>query len=151
MNVGQICSRGVVSVQEGASVTEVAQLMRDRSVGAIVVVGTSTGQPLARGIITDRDIMRAQLERAVDLSARAAFDIMTADPLVLPADTDIDDAMDRMLMHGVRRAPVVDIHGALIGLISTDDLISQVARELGSLARLLEFQPVVERISASLP
>lgn len=151
MNVGQVCSRGVVSVQEGATVTEVAQLMRDRNVGAIVVVGTRTGQPVARGIITDRDIVRAQLERTVDLSGRAAFDIMTADPLVLEEDTDVTDAMDRMLEHGVRRAPVIDSHGALIGLVSTDDLISQVARELGSLARLLEMQPAVERISVSLP
>jgi CBS domain containing-hemolysin-like protein len=76
---------------------------------------------------------------------------MTADPLLLPEDTDLDEAMNRMLLQGVRRAPVIDAHGSLIGLISTDDLILQMARELGSLARLLELQPAVERISASLP
>jgi CBS domain-containing protein len=150
MNVGQVCSRGVVSVQEGATVTEVAQLMRSRNVGAIVVVETRTGQPVARGIITDRDIVRAQLEHALDLSELAAFGIMTVDPLLLPEDTDIDEAMNRMLLHGVRRAPVIDTHGSLVGLISTDDLVSQMARELASLARLLELQPAVERISASL-
>mgnify|MGYP001548399135 CR=1 FL=1 len=151
MNIGQICSRGIVSVQEGATVSEVAQLMRSHNVGAIVVVGTRTGQPVARGIITDRDIIRAQLEHTMDLSGLAAFGIMTADPLVLGEDTGVDDAMEMMLQHGVRRAPVTDLHGSLIGLISTDDLIAQVARELGSLARLLELQPTVERISASLP
>ncbi len=150
MNVGQFCSRRVVSVQEGDSVADVALLMRDRNVGAIVVVGTRAGRTAALGIITDRDIVRAQLDRAVDLSGRAAFDIMTPDPLVLREDTDLDDAMDSMLLRGVRRAPIVDVHGALVGLISTDDLVSQVARELGSLARLLEVQPVAERISASL-
>ena len=149
MNVGQFCSRGVVSAQESATVAQVAQLMRDHNVGAIVVVGSRSDQPTALGIITDRDIVRTQLEHASDLAGRAAFDIMTADPLVLREDTDIDDALDRMLLRGVRRAPVINVHGALIGLLSTDDLISQVARVLGSLARLLEVQPAVEHMSTS--
>jgi CBS domain-containing protein len=123
--------------------------MRDRHVGAIVIMGTRADRSVAVGIITDRDIVRAQLERAVDLSGLAAFEIMSGDPLVLREDTEFADAIDRMLMRGVRRAPVVDTRGALVGLISTDDLVAQLARELGSLARLLAMQPTVEALSAS--
>ena len=149
MNVRQLCTRGVVTAAEGSTIAEVAQLMCNEHVGAIVVVGRrgATTQPL--GIITDRDIVRAQLERAVDLSGLAAFDIMTGDPLVLKAQTDFKDALDQMLLRGVRRAPVVDAQGCPGGLISMDDLLAQLARELGSLAQLLAMQPTIEGLIAS--
>lgn len=149
MKVSQLCSRELVIAQEGATVAELARLMRNRHVGAIVVVGTRGGRSVALGIVTDRDIVRAQLERAVDLSGLAAFGIMTGDPLVLPEDMEYDEAMGRMLLRGVRRAPVIDSQGELMGLLSVDDLVPQVARELASLARLLEMQPTVEGLSAS--
>lgn len=141
MNVGQMCSRGLVSVPPSTPLSEVARLMRDRHVGTVVVVTSPMDQPLAAGIITDRDIVHAQLDRTADLSALCAGDVMTRDPLVLCSDVAVDDAIERMRVRGVRRAPVVTEHGALLGLVSTDDLIAQVARDLGELARLLERQP----------
>ena len=144
MNVGQMCSRGLVSVPQSTPLSEVARLMRDRRVGTVVVVTSPMDKPLAAGIITDRDIVHAQLDRTADLSALCAADIMTRDPLVLCSDVAVDDAIERMRVRDVRRAPVVTEHGALLGLVSTDDLISQVARDLGELARLLERQPATE-------
>ncbi len=149
MKVRQLCSPAVVSASESASVGEIAQLMRDRHVGAVVILGTRADRSLPVGIITDRDIVRAQLEHAVDLAGLAALVIMTGDPLVLREDTEFNDALDRMALRGVRRAPVVNAHGELVGVISVDDLVSQVARELGSLARLLALQPTVESLSAA--
>jgi CBS domain-containing protein len=149
MNVRQLCTRSVITVQESSTVADVAQLMCAEHVGAIVVVGTRDNRTQAIGIITDRDIVRAQLQRTVDLSGLAAFDIMTGDPLVLDADTDFKDALDKMLMRGVRRAPVIDGQGVPVGLISMDDLLAQLARELGGLARLLAMQPTIEGLIAS--
>lgn len=145
MKIGQMYSRGLISVAESASLSEVARLMRDRHVGAVVVVAAPLDQPVAAGIITDRDIVHAQLDHTADLSRLSAADVMTPDPLVLCEDLAVGDAIERMRARGVRRAPVVTVHGVLIGLVSTDDLISQVARELSSLANLLERQPSVER------
>jgi CBS domain-containing protein len=148
MNVGQLCNRAVVSVQANATLAEVARLMRDRHVGAIVVLDAQSQHPT--GIVTDRDILRVQLQGTRDLSEEAASQVMTTDLLVLHEDMDIDEAIDRMQLHGVRRAPVRGAAGRLVGILSTDDLIAHVARELSSLARLLAVQPTVERISASL-
>ncbi|MGC1460030.1 MAG: CBS domain-containing protein, partial [Steroidobacteraceae bacterium] len=96
MKVRQLCSPAVVSAPESASVGEIAQLMRDRHVGAVVILGTRADRSLPVGIITDRDIVRAQLEHAVDLAGLAALVIMTSDPLVLREDTEFNDALDRM-------------------------------------------------------
>ena len=65
---------------------------------------------------------------------------------MLVEDMSVEDAIERMRSRGVRRAPVVSPDGALTGLISTDDLIAQVARELTVLSRLLEMQPLFERL-----
>ncbi len=149
MKIRQLCSPEVVSASQAANVGEIAQLMRDRHVGAVVILAAPGGRSTPIGIITDRDIVRAQLEHAVDLTALAALAIMSADPLVLRDDTEFNDAIERMALRGVRRAPVVNAQGELVGLISVDDLVSQVARQLESLSRLLGLQPTVEGLSAS--
>ena len=149
MDVRHLCSSGVISAPEEACLAEVAQLMHDRHVGSVVIVAEQAGRSVAVGIITDRDIMRAQLHHAVDLSALAASQIMTRDLLLLGEHTGVDEAIDRMAMRGVRRAPVINVHGELVGLISIDEMIRQVARELGALSRLLALQPTVEGLSAA--
>ena len=151
MNVGEMYSRGLVSVTANAPLSEAARLMRDRRVGAVVVVSTPSDRPVAVGIITDRDIVSAQLDSAADLSSLRSADVMTPDPLILCESDAVGDAIERMRERGVRRAPVVTIHGALIGLVSTDDLISQVARELGALARLMERQLATDQASEQSP
>jgi CBS domain-containing protein len=144
MNVGQLCSRHLVSAPASTPLSQVARLMHDAHVGAVVVTKSPIDQPVAAGMITDRDIMRAQLSRTADLSRLRAEDVMTRDPLVLNEETSLEDAIRRMRARGVRRAPVVTSSGALAGLLSTDDLVAQMARELIGLARVLERQSTRE-------
>jgi CBS domain-containing protein len=114
--------------------------MSERHVGAVVVIAESMPQ-MAVGIITDRDIVRAQLEHVADLSRLRVADVMTPAPFTLREDAALDDAIEAMRSHGVRRAPVVSAAGALVGFVSTDDLIAELARQLSVLGRLLERQP----------
>jgi CBS domain-containing protein len=138
MNVGEMCTRGVVCTSQSASLQEVAALMRDRHVGEIVIVTGPPGAPAPVGIITDRDIVRAQLEHTADLSRLRVADAMTTDLLTLGVDQALEEAIESMRARGIRRAPVVTAKGALFGFISTDDLISETVRQLGTLAQLLE-------------
>jgi predicted transcriptional regulator len=103
-------------------------------------------QPVAIGVITDRDITRAQLDPARDLSEIFTDQVMTRNPLVLCENDAVEEALGRMRARGVRRAPVSSAHGMLVGVISTDDLIAQLARELSALAHLLDLQPVRESL-----
>lgn len=139
MKVGEMCSRGVVSASESASLRDVATLMAERHVGAVVIVSKSSPRPV--GIITDRDIVRAQLEHVADLSRLRVADVMTKSPLTLSQDDALEDAVETLRAHGYRRAPVVNAQGELVGFVSTDDLIAEVTRQLGTLAGLLQRQP----------
>ncbi len=141
MNVGQISSRSLVSRPVGTTLSEIAKLMHDRHVGAVVITKAPLDRPVAVGIITDRDIVRAQLARGADLTSLPVEEFMTGNPLVLNEEDSVEDAIRRMQARGVRRAPVVTSGGMLAGLVSTDDLIAQVARELVGLAQGLWQQP----------
>src|SRR5690349_11456759 len=86
MKIGQVCTRDAVSVSASAPLIEAAQLMCQNQVGAAVVVVAPGERPTVIGIITDRDIVRVQLERVADLSRVRVADVMTRDPLVLNED-----------------------------------------------------------------
>lgn len=141
MKVANVCSRPAVSAGTGASLSELATLMRQRNVGAIVITAARSGTPVAVGVVTDRDIVRAQLDHTADLSRLSAEQVMSRDPLVLTESCDIDDAIQRMRRRCVRRAPVVSDSGDLVGVVSTDDLIASVALNLAGLAGVLAKQP----------
>ena len=146
MNVGTICSRELASVEASTPLAEVARLMFANHVGAVVVTKSPIDRRVAVGMITDRDITRAQLAGTADLSRIPALSVMTHDPLVLEESMSVEEAIGCMRARSVRRAPVVSANGALIGLVSTDDLIAHVARELAGLSRLLDLQPTFERL-----
>jgi CBS domain-containing protein len=108
-------------------------------------------EPVAIGVITDRDITRAQLAGAHELAQMISERVMTPDPLVLCEDEAVEEALERMRARGVRRAPVMTAYGVLVGVISTDDLIAQLARELTALAHLLDLQPIREALREGPP
>ena len=66
MNIGTLCSRHPITTSTGAPLSEVARLMREAHVGAVVVTEDGLDHPRVVGIITDRDIVRSQLGRTAD-------------------------------------------------------------------------------------
>lgn len=145
MLVGSLCSRRPVTVNQGAPISDVACLMRDQHVGAVIVTDTGPDRSRAVGMITDRDIVRAQLERTADLSRLSAAEVMTRNPLVIGEEESVDGAIAHLRARGVRRAPVVALDGTVVGLISADDLLTQVARKLMGLAEIVGWQRRAER------
>jgi predicted transcriptional regulator len=67
---------------------------------------------------------------------------MTRDPLVVCESDSMEEALRRLRARGVRRAPVVDSSGTLVGIVSADDILMQLAHEVALLGRLLERQAV---------
>lgn len=146
MNTGTLCSRNLITISIGAPLSEAARLMREAHVGAVVVTEDGIDHhPRVAGIITDRDIVRAQLGRTADLSSLSAREAMTRDPLVLPEEESIDGAIAHLRARGVRRAPVVRVDGMPVGLISVDDLLQHLAAKLSGLAGIVAWQVRQER------
>jgi len=145
MKIGSLCSHYLITTSTGAPLSEVARLMRESHVGAVVVTAGGIDHPRVVGIITDRDIMRAQLGRTADLSSLSAGETMTRDPLVFPEEESIDGAIANLRARGVRRAPVVRADGAPVGLISVDDLLRHLAGKLSGLAGIVARQVQQER------
>ena len=146
MNIGTLCSRHLITIATGAPLSEAAGLMREAHVGAVVVTEGGTSRPRVVGIITDRDIVRAQLGRTADLSSLSAAEAMTRDPLVFPEEESIDGAIAHLRARGVRRAPVVRADGTPVGLISVDDLLRHLAGKLSGLAGIVAWQVRQERV-----
>jgi CBS domain-containing protein len=137
MKVGQVCTPDPVTVSASAPLSDAAQLMCSRHVGSVVVIGSPAEHPTALGILTDRDIVRVQLERVADLSRVSVADVMTRNPLVLDEEESIGNAIRHLRARGVRRAPVTGAGGTLVGVVSVDDLLVHVAGELMDLAHLV--------------
>ncbi len=140
MKVAKVCTKGAVTVSPSAPLSEVAHTMCSSHVGTVVVTASPADSPVVVGIVTDRDIVRAQLHRTSDLSRLSTAEVMTPDPLVLNEQESIEEAINRLQARGVRRAPVVSESGRLVGLVSTDDLLSEVSDELVSLAKVVARQ-----------
>lgn len=145
MNIGQICRGRIVKAPQSAPLSEVARLMSFEHVGAVIVTdGNHREAPLV-GIITDRDIVNAQLEQAKDLASLSAGEAMTKQVLTLTRDESIDGAIAHMRARNVRRAPVVSAGGVPLGLVSVDDLIGQLSIDLSSIASMVARQPQREQ------
>lgn len=140
MNVGQISTQRAITASPGTPLVEVARLMLEGNVGAVVITKSPLDSPVVVGIVTDRDIVRTEFRRAAPLSALHADDAMTRDPLVLREDQSVASAIGSLQARRVRRAPVINQSGRLSGLVSSDDLLAQVSDELTDLARLVSRQ-----------
>ena len=124
MNAGSLCTRDVVTCRMTTSVVEAARLMRDRHVGDLVVIDDASGVVRPVGLVTDRDIVLSVVAKEVDPSNLFVSDIMSA-PAVVAQDADDPWRLaQHMRLHGVRRMPVADTEGRLVGLISINDILS---------------------------
>jgi len=108
---------GVVTARLDDDVLRVAQLMRDRNVGSVVVCDPEGG---AVAMVTDRDLaVRALADdrpRSEPVREHASRPLVTGEP-----DMDLEEAAALMVTHRVRRLPVVDA-GALVGIVTLDDI-----------------------------
>jgi CBS domain-containing protein len=116
VQLAEVMTAEVVSAERDASVQAVAELMRDRGVGSVVIVDGQ--RPCA--LVTDRDLALAlgangvKPEDAVD--SHASRPLVCGDP-----GMDLEEAAALMVQHRVRRLPIV-ADGSLVGIVTLDDL-----------------------------
>jgi CBS domain-containing protein len=142
MKIGEICSRNVSWVSRSAHILEAARRMRTEHVGDLVVVDDEEGRPVPIGVFTDRDVVVGVLaEDGEFLSALQVGDVLRDEPVVTATeDEDLAPVLKRMRSFSVRRVPVVDERGALVGVLSIDDAVAALADEIGQVAALVSHQ-----------
>lgn len=134
MRVDQYCKRAVVAIGGDADVAEAARLMRDRHVGFLVVFDPNDPARRPMGVLTDRDIVLEVTALDVDPHAVTVADVMTRQPMIAHDADDLSELMRGMRIAGIRRVPVVDAKGALVGVIAVDDVIEVVSSLMEDIA-----------------
>jgi CBS domain-containing protein len=135
MSLGHICRKDVVTVKPGTSVSEVTRIMEDKNIGSVIVVGGGD----KFGIVTDRDIALRVVNRCLDPVRTPVDDIMTQDlVLTLREEMGLLEALEQIRKSAVRRFPVVDVDGKLKGIITLDDIIRLLGREIADVADVIE-------------
>jgi CBS domain-containing protein len=114
----------IVTIDAAKTIEDAAQCMHDAPVGALVVMDGE----MPVGIVTDRDIVVRGVRRAIPVDGRVDS-VMTTGVVAFDADGDLHDALNVLRAHRFRRLPLVR-DGKLVGLLSTDDVLIDLASRL---------------------
>jgi CBS domain-containing protein len=144
MSIAPFCNRDVVVVEQNCSVLEAARLMRAHHVGALVIVASGDGVNRPVAVVTDRDLVIEVMAVGLDPEAVLVAEVVTERLCSVPASEGVFETMRLMRDHGVRRLPVLDDGGGLLGIITIDDLIALLAEEMNELSRLITHQQAKE-------
>ncbi|GGQ12341.1 MULTISPECIES: CBS domain-containing protein [Streptomyces] len=124
--VHEVMTRNPVTVERLTSLAEAARVMRDADIGDVLVVEEGR----LRGILTDRDLVVRGLAEDRDPAETTVQAICSTEPLTVGPDDHVDEAVDLMRRHALRRLPVQTGSGELVGIVTLGDL--EVERDPGS-------------------
>ena len=127
MKVEQIMNRAVKTCRPQDSLNKAAQIMWEEPCGAVPVVDDHR-RPV--GFLTDRDVCMAAYTQGRPLGEKRAETAMARNVVSCTAEDELGSAAQLMRQHRTRRLPVVNRDGALVGLLSLDDLACEAARSL---------------------
>jgi CBS domain-containing protein len=117
--------RDVVTVAPEKSLAEVAALLSQKGIGAVVVVEGGA----IRGIISERDIVRALAKHGAEALRKLAVECMTARVITCLPEETIHDVMQKMTSGRFRHLPVVE-DGKLAGIVSIGDVVKRRIEEV---------------------
>lgn len=129
MKLNEVFTRRVVTAGPEETLAKVALEMQEHNVGTVVVVENQ--RPV--GIVTDRDLALALGAQGVNPQIQVQK-VMTRHVLAIPEDTGIYAATKFMREREVRRLPIVDREDRVVGIVTLDDLLRFLGRELYNLA-----------------
>jgi CBS domain-containing protein len=137
MSIGELCNRTVIVTSRTTRLDEAARLMREHHVGSIVVVDETAAGSKPVGIVTDRDIVIEVVAAGVSPATVTVEEIMAPDLVVAKEGEDLLDTLTRMRAKGIRRVPVVNGGGTLLGILSLDDMLGVLAEHVDGLLKVI--------------
>jgi CBS domain-containing protein len=126
MKVKDMMHRGVQFVEPGTKIAAIAAKMQQHDIGAIPVC--DNGKPV--GMVTDRDITIRALANGKDAAKITAKDVMTSKIIYCRDSEEAEDAIRIMESKQIRRLPVLDNNGELVGMLSLGDVSHAMTQNL---------------------
>jgi CBS domain-containing protein len=157
--VSDIMVRNVKTAEENQSINAIAKVMSENNIGSVVIVKSNEVEGLSgiiSGIITERDIVRiagaAQTSSSTTLLQLTARDIMSKPVVTINAESSIQDAIQSMKLNNIRRLPVVNREGRMVGIIADKDIFRAIINSQSLAASIsenvvIEYRPMYERLS----
>ncbi len=133
MALRDLMIKDVTSLPPAASVSDAAKFMADMNVGSVIVMKDNSPS----GFLTDRDIVTKVLAQGKDPKTTKISEIMATTVVTISEDKGIFDVTKLMSTHGIRRVPVVDSGGKLVGVIALDDVLVLLGKEMQNIAAAL--------------
>lgn len=134
MAILECCRADVVTASPDATVSDIARLMDESNVGSVVI---TSADRCPVGIVTDRDLVTRVMAKNKDPKKTAISEVMTEDPIVVNDGTGLYEAMQCVREEGVRRLPIVDDDCKLVGIITMDDIIRLLGREMRCIGEVI--------------
>jgi CBS domain-containing protein len=129
MSLREFCQRKVVTVSPETSIVEACRLMDANNIGCLIVQDRGK----LCGILTDRDIALKVAGERKDPQKTKAREIMSRSPFTIRADSDVQSLTNLMRIHRVRRVPIVDGVDEVLGIVTMDDVLARISREMSDL------------------
>lgn len=145
LNAGDICNRIVVVAERSTTLLAAAERMREQHVGCLVVVEPGPSGRTVVGLLTDRDIVTGVIAKALDPSKLRVEDVMSTDVVTARESEAFADLLTQMRSKGLRRLPVTDVNGLLVGLVTLDDLLEILAEQMHTVVQAIQSEQRRER------
>ncbi len=134
MSLGNLCRREIICVDPRTTVKEAAKLMEEKNIGSTIVV--QERKPI--GILTDRDILLRVMNRGLDPEKTFVDEVMTKKIVTLREDMGLLEALEMTKKKGIRRYPIVDTKGKLRGIMTLDDILYLLGKEMANVSSIIE-------------
>ena len=130
MDIQDIMTPNPKACPRNASLSQIAQMMRDEDIGEVPVVEADGQARKLVGVVTDRDIVVRAVAEGENPSRITAEDCMTSPAVSCGENASVEECARMMASHRIRRMPVVDSSGNLCGIVAQADLQATDARSL---------------------
>jgi predicted transcriptional regulator len=137
MPVSDFCSSKLISVSPKASIIDAAKLMKVKGVGSLLVM--EAGSKRCKGIITDRDITLYAVAEG-GWGDMQVSEVMSRQVATISKKSGLHDVLDKMQKHELRRIVVTDEEGDACGILTSDDIVQLLAKEMNMLGSIFSKQ-----------
>jgi len=132
----------VVTVEPNVNVRRAVRAMNDFEIGCLIVV--EAGRVV--GVLTERDVLKRVVDEGRNPDKTLVKEVMSKPPITINPDADLEDAIELMFKHKIKKLPVVE-NGKLVGLVTFTDLVRAQPALIRAIKRFMEVYEVPKSLS----